>query len=402
MARNAAGRRQDTSDPLLLNLNWNAPFAGSGTNACGVQPPLVCVSNHYVLGNMYDRKTPYMVQYRLQRPARARTDHGARNRLPRLAQQPARADVRCQRGHAGARQPPGPAAVSGVHQDPGDRQRRRGQVQLAGAEADAAARSRALGCSSATRSRSPRTTAAASACSTATRCSRRTATASSANGACRSSTSGTGSCTSMLYELPFGPGKPFAQTACSGAILRRLADQRHREQVQRLPTRPGGRHDFPTPARRPTVRTSCRGQDPNDGPKTVQQWFNTAAFARPDAFTYGNAGRNIVIGPGIFTTDRRSSGTSISAAPESLQFRLEAFNLFNKPVWGDPQHVDGESAVRDDQHHAHADARAAARREVRVLSGTFHHVREARLPDARSLQFIKRRCASAQLPVISK
>ena len=51
MARNAAGRRQDISDPLLLNLNWNAPFFGSGTNACGVQPPIVCVSNHYVLGN---------------------------------------------------------------------------------------------------------------------------------------------------------------------------------------------------------------------------------------------------------------------------------------------------------------------------------------------------------------
>ena len=63
MARNAAGRRQDTSDPLLLNLNWNAPFAGSGANVCGVQPPLVCVPNHYVLGNMYDRKTPYMMQY---------------------------------------------------------------------------------------------------------------------------------------------------------------------------------------------------------------------------------------------------------------------------------------------------------------------------------------------------
>ena len=51
MARNAAGRRQDTSDPLLLNQNWNAPFAGSGTNPCGVQPPLVCISNLYVLGN---------------------------------------------------------------------------------------------------------------------------------------------------------------------------------------------------------------------------------------------------------------------------------------------------------------------------------------------------------------
>ena len=63
MARNAAGRRQDTSDPLRLNLNWAAPFLGSGTNVCGVQPPLVCISNHYVLGNMYGRKTPYMVQY---------------------------------------------------------------------------------------------------------------------------------------------------------------------------------------------------------------------------------------------------------------------------------------------------------------------------------------------------
>jgi hypothetical protein len=38
MARNAAGRRQDTSDPLGLNLNWAAPFAGSSANACNVQP----------------------------------------------------------------------------------------------------------------------------------------------------------------------------------------------------------------------------------------------------------------------------------------------------------------------------------------------------------------------------
>ena len=63
MARNAVGRRQDVADPLLLNLNWNAPFAGTGSNVCGVQPPLVCVQNHYAYGNLYDRKTPYMVQY---------------------------------------------------------------------------------------------------------------------------------------------------------------------------------------------------------------------------------------------------------------------------------------------------------------------------------------------------
>ena len=36
----------------------------SGTaNDCGVAPPLVCLTNVYVLGNMPDRKTPYMLQY---------------------------------------------------------------------------------------------------------------------------------------------------------------------------------------------------------------------------------------------------------------------------------------------------------------------------------------------------
>ena len=62
MARNAAGRRQDTSNQFF-SQNWNAPFVGSGTNACGVQPPIVCISNHYVLGNDFDRTTPRMVQY---------------------------------------------------------------------------------------------------------------------------------------------------------------------------------------------------------------------------------------------------------------------------------------------------------------------------------------------------
>ena len=31
MARNAVGRRQDTSDPLRLNLNWDAPFVVTTT-----------------------------------------------------------------------------------------------------------------------------------------------------------------------------------------------------------------------------------------------------------------------------------------------------------------------------------------------------------------------------------
>ena len=78
------------------------------------------------------------------------------------------------------------------------------------------------------------------------------------------------------------------------------------------------------------------GQDPNDGPDTVEQWFNTAAFVRNDPFTYGNAGRNIVIGPGIFSMDLSLLKNIVFTGGRALQLRLEAFNALNQPIWGDP------------------------------------------------------------------
>ena len=61
-AQRGRGAAVTMPTPLLLDLNWDAPFRGVGTaNDCGVQPPLVCLTNDYVLGNMPDRKTPYMV-----------------------------------------------------------------------------------------------------------------------------------------------------------------------------------------------------------------------------------------------------------------------------------------------------------------------------------------------------
>ena len=37
--------------------------------------------------------------------------------------------------------------------------------------------------------------------------------------------------------------------------------------------------------------------NPNDGPKRWNAWFNTAAFVGCACGTFGNAGRNTVIGP---------------------------------------------------------------------------------------------------------
>ena len=36
----------------------------------------------------------------------------------------------------------------------------------------------------------------------------------------------------------------------------------------------------------------------DDNSRNADRWFNTAAFATPAAFTFGNTGRNTVYGPG--------------------------------------------------------------------------------------------------------
>jgi hypothetical protein len=70
--------------------------------------------------------------------------------------------------------------------------------------------------------------------------------------------------------------------------------------------------------------------------RTFEHWFNTAAFSNPAPFTFGNAGRDIIPGPGNEVTDvalaRRFSITEHSI----LEFRVESFNVLNHPNYGIP------------------------------------------------------------------
>lgn len=74
--------------------------------------------------------------------------------------------------------------------------------------------------------------------------------------------------------------------------------------------------------------------NPNNGPKTVQEWFNTSAFqAIPmsaPAGTYGTEGRNVVEGPGFAQWDFSTLKNIRVAESKNLQFRAEFFNLFNR------------------------------------------------------------------------
>ncbi len=75
--------------------------------------------------------------------------------------------------------------------------------------------------------------------------------------------------------------------------------------------------------------------NPNNGPKTVAEWFNTSAFRRIDLSTtpaglYGTEGRNVVQGPGFANWDFSAFKNIPVAELKTLQFRAEFFNLFNR------------------------------------------------------------------------
>jgi hypothetical protein len=85
---------------------------------------------------------------------------------------------------------------------------------------------------------------------------------------------------------------------------------------------------------RPNVVAGCQTQV-----GTPNQWFNPACFSLPALGTLGNAGRNSIMGPGLAQVDiALIKDTRVRKISEAfrIQFRAEAFNLFNHPQFGQP------------------------------------------------------------------
>ena len=79
--------------------------------------------------------------------------------------------------------------------------------------------------------------------------------------------------------------------------------------------------------------------DPNSGPHTVQRWFNTSAFVANAPLTFGNAGRNIVVGPGYRDFDFSILKNTKIGGRANVQFRTEFFNIFNHPSFALPSNI---------------------------------------------------------------
>ena len=74
----------------------------------------------------------------------------------------------------------------------------------------------------------------------------------------------------------------------------------------------------------------------------MQCWFNPAAFGFADPGQFGNAGRDVVRGPGITSIDFSLHKDFPISETKRFEFRAEFFNLPNHPNFKNPDNaVDG-------------------------------------------------------------
>ncbi len=86
---------------------------------------------------------------------------------------------------------------------------------------------------------------------------------------------------------------------------------------------------------RPDVVPGVSVQLPRDQ-RSADRFFNTDAFRTPKPYTLGNAGRNILPGPGNNVIDLALHRRFTMRESRSIEFRTEFFNAFNHPNFGIP------------------------------------------------------------------
>ena len=73
--------------------------------------------------------------------------------------------------------------------------------------------------------------------------------------------------------------------------------------------------------------------------RTPSRWYDPNAFALPVPGTYGNVGRNVLIGPGLTSFDMSLFKSTRISERWNLQFRAEFFNLLNHANFGIPSPI---------------------------------------------------------------
>lgn len=146
---------------------------------------------------------------------------------------------------------------------------------------------------------------------------------------------------SYTWELPFGKGRALLNR---GGIVNWVLGGWQTNGILTAQT------GLPFTAVLQTSTTNGTGSRPNGNgpvtyPRTLQQWFLPNAFSTPAAYTYGNLGRNTLFGPGRVNWDMSLFKNFVIREQTRLEFRAEAFNVFNHPQFGQPNSSIGNAQV---------------------------------------------------------
>ena len=150
---------------------------------------------------------------------------------------------------------------------------------------------------------------------------------------------------STVVELPFGHGRKFLGNArgFENALVGGW-------QLTSIATIQSGA-PFSVSLSTPTANTGtftrpdrvCDGNLPTDQQR-LNAFYNVSCFKAPAQYTFGNAGRNILVGPGLATWDLGASKDFLFTEKAGVQFRSEFFNVLNRANFGLPNNSIGSAA----------------------------------------------------------
>ena len=92
------------------------------------------------------------------------------------------------------------------------------------------------------------------------------------------------------------------------------------------------------PSQRPN---QLRNPNLSAGERTTERWFDTSAFELQQPFSFGDAPRNSVIGPGFVNLDLAVAKTWMVAGRRQFEVRWEVFNALNRANFDLPNRIFG-------------------------------------------------------------
>jgi outer membrane receptor protein involved in Fe transport len=144
--------------------------------------------------------------------------------------------------------------------------------------------------------------------------------------------------TSFDYQLPIGKGQRFMSSGRAtdlilggwhlGGIFTIHTGFYFTPQLSFDPSNTGSNGLYRTDQ-------TCNGNLPR-GQRNINNWFDIDCFPLPADFTFGNAGKNTLIGPGAVTSDMSLRKIFDITESKNLEFRFEMFNAFNHAVFAQP------------------------------------------------------------------